>query len=268
MLNLPPKRKFALLILFCGCYFFLYRWVSITDSLVKVDDTVYANVRAYLSSDIPAGGENGMLEVRIADYSGSSGYGSLYPQEDYPVSSSVFWTSNALMWYYDGTLAGGTLYSNSSDSDTSLFTVKSRYNMSLSADSANFYLSQTMNGAAGVDSTARATYDMATGMLADIGGEVYYANKLLFGYNTNYDLQLQDGTNPDYTSSPTVAPTATVHPSRSPTARPSVPGATNFPTVVPTRAPTTGGQTSLPTAKPTAAPSFALVQFSAAQVIL
>lgn len=154
---------------------------------------MYANVRAYLSSNIESSGDYGILIVNIVDYNGDS-VGPLYPTDSYPVANSVFWTGNNLLWYYYGDITAGSLNTNTSVSAASLFTVKGLFNLSFVEDSANFMLRQTMNGADGVYSSGRAQYDMATGMLADIGGEVYYEDKLLFGYNTAYDLQLQDKT--------------------------------------------------------------------------
>jgi hypothetical protein len=171
------------------------------------------------------------------------------------MADSELWSYNAVNWNYVDDVTGGWVNSNTSFDAKSVFTLYSNLNVNMTADSAYIVLSQTLNGAPGVLASASATYDMAAGMIAELEANVNYQSKLLFGFNTNYDLQLDtiDNTTPIPSVAPTMAPSVapTIAPSGSPSLAPSAPPSES-PTVVPTLLP---GETYAPTEAPSIAPS-------------
>ena len=193
---------------------------------------------------------NGMAIINLVDYNENQ-ENAMAVGQIYPIANSELWSQNVLSWYnVDSELTGGYLYTNTSYQASSLFTAVSKLDVNLYAETASFFLSQTLDGEDGVLATADATYDMSTGMIAELSALVNYEDNLLFGFNTNYDAQTETIDN-----TPTVLPTTvpTVLPTRAPTVVP-----TRAPTVLPTRAPTVA---------PFMAPATAAVEFSVSQVI-
>jgi hypothetical protein len=247
-------------------------WMSVTNSLFEVGNVTYASIRAYLASDIPflSNPTEGEIIVKGAYYYGTSDIGPVYPAQVYPSQNghTVFWTDNDLSWKGDADLGYGFLLMNTSIVETPLFSVRSEFNASFVETNAYFMLEQTMNNIDGVDMWARADYDMESGMMANMGGEFYYENKLYFGANTAYDLQLKTIDNPNFSFPPTYSPTQSPivssasptnfpvwAPSLTPSFAPSV-----MASVVPTLAPTdsqlpTLSPSELPTVSPSLAPS-------------
>eukprot|EP01034_Spumella_vulgaris_P021434 gene21434-27465_t len=242
-------------------------YLSITDSLVELNNVVYANVRGYFSVDTDSSGKNGLAIVNLVDYNENQ-QSAMAVGETYPTANSELWSQNVLSWYYvDPELTGGYLYTNTSLQAASLFTAYSKLNVSLYADSATFLLRQTLNGEDGVLASAAATYDMSSGMIAELSADVNYQDKLLFGFNTNYDAQTEtiDNSTPGPSVAPSVAPSAvpsvapsaspsTVLPSVSPTVQPTLlPGQTYAPSEAPTMTPT--APTVAPSVQPSAVPT-------------
>eukprot|EP01033_Poteriospumella_lacustris_P012048 gene12048-8604_t len=262
-------------------------WVSVTESLVALGNETLASVRAYAAIDVPTDdAATGSIVVNVADYD-SAALPPIAPDAAYPVEGSVLWTGNSLTWSGDASLGLGQLSTQTFFDAAEQFYLRSNFNASFANGDAYFSVDERLEGADGLSAWARAAYDLSSGMLANMGGEVYYADDLLFGANTAYDLQLQDAANPNAnsaapTSMPTAAPTAvgtTAAPTAAPTAAVSavptaaptagvsaVPTAagsdapTASPTQTPTASPTvaaTGVPTAAPTVAPTAAPSAA-----------
>jgi hypothetical protein len=228
------------------------RLVTIKDSAMTYNGAVYLNARALLQSVFTYSGDNATFAFSFVDYSDDNtiqyAVGDAYPQ-----SNSLFWTQNKLSWDYSGDIAQGYLGSNTSVNTDSAFALKSVFYLDMVNDSALFTLVESLNGQDGVDAWVAIAYDMATGMIANVGTEISYENVVLFGAATNYDLQLS----PYYvgSSAPTIAPTMapsdvpTVAPSVVPTMAPSV-----APSVAPTMSPTMTPSVA-PTVVPTAVPS-------------
>ncbi len=228
-------------------------WLSVTNSLIKSGSTIILNMRAYLAGAYSYSGDNLAIIANIVDYTGEQPSVAYTPMETYPVGDSYLWTTNKLVYYYNSEQTQGSINTNTSWYSHPVFSLTSLLNVSFVEQDAYFMIYETLNGAIGLDAWAAADYDLMTGMIADIGGEVSYAETLIFGANTAYDMQLQDYHAP--TISPTVMPTytLTISPSVAPTVAPTSISAS--PTVAPTR---------IPTRTPTAAPK---VFFSASQPI-
>jgi hypothetical protein len=229
--------------------------LSVTNSLIQVENSVYLNLRAYLFGAFSYSGENLALIANIVDYKGSDPSSTYTVSEAYPIDDSYLWTQNTLTYYYNGSQTEGYVLTNTSWYSDPIFGLDSLFYLNFVDADAYFMVYETLYGNDGLDAWGAAEYNLQTGMIADIAGEVSYADKLIFGANTAYDMQLQSYVNPlaptkmptamPTTSTPTESPSA---PTAPPTFAPSVtPG---YPTTPPTERPTTA-----PTASPTLAPT-------------
>lgn len=80
---------------------FLCRWISITNSLLKVNDDVYVNARGYLSSLWEDDGQNASVVVRMVNYKDEQPSQTIKPTEAYPETNAIFATVTKLQSTYN-----------------------------------------------------------------------------------------------------------------------------------------------------------------------
>ena len=237
--------------------YFLFSWMSVTNSLLNVNGIVYLNMRGFFKGIFTPSGERTDMIGNVVLYNGAQPSIDYKPTDVYPTDNALLYTNNR----FDYSLKNDEEFhigisTNNEILSSPLFCVRTMFNVSTADQNAFIMFYDSILGQDGLDTWAEADYDMSTGMLTSMSGEVKYADAVIMKSAMSFDLNMP---------APTVKPT--FNPTLKPTVKPTVKVPT-APTLNPTAVPKqpTFPPTTRPTATPTIAPTKASkIEFSASQ---